>query len=148
MNTAINRVLVVEPDPIARFLTERVLRRTLVGAELIPAFTGKHALGLLADMAQPLPELLIVSWTKPLDQEMSPKKFIQEFRHRFPQSTSIIAILAITVQGTELDLLRQAHAGPVFHKPLSDEEVHQLLQEYFPQTSRQGELAVASMPTR
>jgi CheY-like chemotaxis protein len=148
MNTSINRVLVVEPDPITRFLTERVLRRTLVGTELIPASTGQEGLDLLANKAQPLPELLLLSQTKPLYSEMSTREFIREFHLRFPQQTSVIAILAISIDAANLDLLRQTHVGPVFDKPLKDEEVHQLLHEYFPQTSRQGELAVASMPTR
>jgi CheY-like chemotaxis protein len=148
MNTSITRVLLLDSDAIARYLTERVLRRTLLGAELLPASSGQEALKLLADMARPLPELLLLSQTKPLYSGMSTREFIHQFHLRFPQQTSVIAILAISIGAADLDLLRQTHAGPVFDKPLTDEEVHQLLQDYFPQPSYQTALATAGTHTR
>jgi CheY-like chemotaxis protein len=127
----LQRVLLVDHDQTSTFLTERILRRAGIAAKIVAVSTGQQALALLADPTLAPPELLFVSWDRPYGVEMPMRDFLLEFQRQFSHYPCVVAILAVSIHPWDLDLLRKAHVGPIFDKPLTKEDVHQLMQDYF-----------------
>jgi CheY-like chemotaxis protein len=135
MQQAIHRVLLIDDDSVSLFLTERIIQRTIPGVTLLRADTCQQALAVLADPTLPHPELVLISWVRPMYEKLSIQDFCAGYQRRFSQHCPVIAILAASIEDRNFALLRQAYAGPIIDKPLKDEHVRQLMQLYFSQAT-------------
>lgn len=126
-------MLLVDHDQASNFLTERCLCRAGVQAQVQVASSGQHGLTQLTGLRPPAPELLFVNYNLHTGLAMSGRQFVAEVAQRYPARDFVIAILATQIKAEALHQLQGSHLrGPIFHKPLTKEDVELLLAQHFP----------------
>lgn len=128
-------VLLVDDDSTTNYLNKLLLNRLGVAEHLLVAENGREALSILAQTCRATntscPPLILLDVNMPV---MNGIEFLEAYQQLPLAQQQAIVIVLLTTSVNPLDLAR-VQALPIastLTKPLTEEKVNALLQQYFP----------------
>jgi CheY-like chemotaxis protein len=128
-------ILLVDDDETTNFLNQRMLKRMNVAREIKIVTHGEEAISFLKNACQQnetCPNLIFLDIKMPV---MDGFEFLDEYETLKQDLPHIPAIMMLTSSASFYDLERLKNYPDVlrhYSKPLSETDVRELLQEYFP----------------
>ena len=132
---SLNLILLVDDDETTNFLNQRMLRRINAAQEIKVVTNGEEAIDFLKQACQhqaSCPDLIFLDIKMPV---MDGFEFLDEYETLKHNLSHIPAIMMLTSSASFYDLERLKNYPDVlrhYSKPLSETDVRDLLQEYFP----------------
>ncbi|MGI4734441.1 MAG: response regulator [Janthinobacterium lividum] len=129
MNT-LHSVLLVDDDKTTNYLHELLLRRLEVTMRVVAVTNGVQALDYLACLAEEAdnlyPSLILLDLRMPV---LDGWGFLAAYRQLpLPQRLSPVIVLTVTpLRVAELDALQQLSVAGLIYKPLTAEQVEQII---------------------
>jgi CheY-like chemotaxis protein len=127
-------VLLVDDDPTNNYLNERLLRRMAVANSIQVATDGQDALALLqqasATPQASYPALILLDIQMPV---MNGIEFLEAYQ-QLPseqQAASQVVVLTTSMDARDLARLEHLPAVGLLNKPLTQEKIESVLQQYF-----------------
>ena len=127
-------ILLVDDDPTSNYLNQLLLEELAVADQLLVATNGAEALHILTHVLPPAaaagPVLVLLDVNMPV---MNGIEFLEAYQQLPPDRRQAVVIVMLTTSLHPRDLAR-IQALPIaglVSKPLSEEKINTILQEYF-----------------
>lgn len=122
------RILLVDDDAAAAYVTQRLIRQTEVEADLLTARHGREALDIVREgcQSEQCPELILLDIHMPV---MDGFEFLEELQKAADLSTAAIRVVLLSSSAHPLDVAK-AKEYPVIdfiQKPLTLEKLSRFL---------------------
>lgn len=131
-------ILLVDDDSTTNYLNKLLLKRLSVAEHLLLAENGREALAVLAQTctatSTSCPALILLDVNMPV---MNGIEFLEAYQHLPLAQQQAIIIVLLTTSVSPRDLAR-AQTLPIagtLTKPLTEEKLRALLQQYFPEAA-------------
>lgn len=131
----LSRILLVDDDETANFLSRLVLRRAGVTEPVLVAENGQQALQVLTTNCTPdnpqCPDLILLDVNMPV---MNGLEFLAAYQH-LPlshQRAIVIVLLTSTALPRDVDQLQGLPVAGMIEKPLTVDKFQRLVAEFFP----------------
>ncbi|TDN36202.1 response regulator [Hymenobacter sp. UV11] len=131
----LSSVLLIDDDSTTNFLNNLLLKRLDIADTLLVAENGALGLAILAEVcaeATPrCPALILLDVNMPV---MNGIEFLEAYQ-RLPlaqRQAIIIVLLTTSVHPRDLERVRQLPIAGTLNKPLTEEKMRGVLQQYFP----------------
>ncbi|MGV3504474.1 MAG: response regulator [Adhaeribacter sp.] len=138
--TQLNLILLVDDDDTTNYVNHRTLTRTQAAREIKVFTNGQQALQYLQQTClpgmaatHPCPELIFLDIKMPV---MDGFEFLEAYRQLGLEKTAPTKIMMLTSSASFYDLKRLETYEEVkrhFSKPLADQDIKELLRDYFPE---------------
>lgn len=124
----INAILIIDDDPIGKFLTRKLIEKCNITDNIILAANGLDALKKLSEYApyeNICPELIITEMEMPI---MDGLEFIESFKGLTFENKDKVKIIAnsSTINDAYKNRLRELNIDFYLHKPLNIETLHEI----------------------
>jgi CheY-like chemotaxis protein len=124
----INAILIIDDDPIGKFLTRRLIEKCDITDNIILAANGLDALKKLSEYApyeNICPELIITEMEMPI---MDGLEFIESFKGLTFENKDKVKIIAnsSTINDAYKNRLGELNIDFYLHKPLNIETIHEI----------------------
>lgn len=137
----LNLILLVDDDETTNIVNYRTLQRANVAREIKIFTDSEQALAYLHRAAchperagtEVCPDLIFLDIKMPL---MDGFEFLEAYRQLIPNQTGTVKIMMLTSSASFYDLKRLEAYGEVkrhFSKPLTDQDVREIIKEFFPE---------------
>ena len=137
---ALNLILLVDDDDTTNFVNHRALTRTQAAREIKIFTNGEQALQYLqlacqpdAAPGHPCPDLIFLDIKMPI---LDGFEFLEAERQLGLEKTAPTKIMMLTSSASFYDLKRLENYAEVkrhFSKPLADQDIKEILRDYFPE---------------
>ncbi len=127
----LRRILLVDDDEVANFLSERLLRRENLADNIAIARHGAEALRLLsAEIPPPVPELILLDIKMPV---MDGFEFLEAYQRMDgkPSPEPLIVMLSSSLNPQDIDRAMANGATKFMDKPLTSEKLRELWAGHF-----------------
>lgn len=135
----LNLILLVDDDDTTNYVNHRALTRTQVAREIKVFTNGEKALHYLREACgpepeatQPCPELIFLDIKMPI---MDGFEFLEAYRQLGLGKTAPTKIMMLSSSASFYDLKRLETYEEVerhFSKPLTDQDIKEIIRDYFP----------------
>lgn len=128
-------VLLIDDDSTTNFLNNLLLKRLDVADTLLVAENGAVGLSILADVCTEAtlscPALILLDVNMPV---MNGIEFLEAYQHLplAQRQATIVVLLTTSVHPRDLERVRQLPIAGTLSKPLTEEKIRGVLQQYFP----------------
>ena len=140
MNMPLNLIMLVDDDDTTNYVNQRALTRTRAAREIKIFTNGEKALQYLQQACQPgaaqthpCPDLIFLDIKMPI---MDGFEFLEAYRQLGLENTIPTKIMMLTSSASFYDLKRLETYAEVkrhFSKPLADQDIKEILRDYFPE---------------
>lgn len=132
----LSSVLLIDDDSTTNFLNNLLLKRLGVANMLLVAENGAVGLAILnavcAEATPSCPALIFLDVNMPV---MNGIEFLEAYQH-LPlahRQAIIVVLLTTSVHPRDLERVRQLPIAGTLSKPLTEEKIRGVLQQYFPE---------------
>jgi CheY-like chemotaxis protein len=131
MNT-IDKILIIDDDPIANYLHQLVIRKLKLNAEILVHKNGSEALKFLLEClneGQASPQLILIDINMPV---MDGFDFLTEYKKLLFSNHSKVQLVALTTSTVPRDLEKMKSFGVTNYitKPLNQEKLQLILESH------------------
>src|SRR5690606_7781162 len=128
----LNSIMLVDDDSTANFLHEEILNEMGIAQEIIKALNGEEALDTLSELCalKKCPDLILLDINMP---KINGFEVVEKFHKMHPTKTppGVIVMVTSSLNPADLRKARELGVDGYLSKPLSEEELNDILDKYF-----------------